>query len=130
MLWIVSHQQNLMVEASYFWRLTKTYSSLNTHILKLHLVLPSTRKTHLTKGFLLEVTEEVLHEAGIPRAGISALLHLPAHFLQRRFPLPQELLQPLDFFIPNCLIQVRGSHRESIISERTFQNGSILLRSH
>lgn len=125
--WTVSQKKNLMVQVSYFWHLTKTSSSLNTH--KLHLVLPSTRNIHLSKGFPLEVTEEVMHEVGIPRGG-SALLHFPTHFLQRRLPLPQQLLQPLDFLIPYCLIQVRGSHREGIISERTFQNRSILFRSH
>lgn len=117
-------------QLSYFWHLTKTYSSLNTHILKIHLVLPSTRNIHLSTEFPLEVTEEVMHEVGIPRAGVSALLHFPAHFLQRRVLLPQDLLESLDFFIPYRLIQVWGSHRESIISERTFQNGSILFRSH
>lgn len=54
---------------SYFWHLTKTYSSLNTHILKINLVLPSTRNIHLSKGFPLEVTEEVMHEVGIPGQG-------------------------------------------------------------
>lgn len=115
---------------SYFWHLTKTYSSLNTHILKIHLVLPSTRNIHLSKGFPLEVNEEVMHEVGIPGAGVSALLPFPAQLLERRVLLPQGLLQSLDSFFPYRLLQVWGSHRESIISERAFQNGSILFRSH
>lgn len=116
-------------QLSYFWRLTKTYSSLNTHILKIHLVLPSTRNTHLGKGFPLEVTAEVKQEAGTLRAGGSALLPLPAQLLQRRVLLPQGLLQPLDSLLPYRLLQVWGSHREGIISERTFQNGRILFGS-
>lgn len=119
-------------QLSYFWRLTKTYSSLNTHILKIHLVLPSTRNTHLGKGFPLEATAEVKMprpEAGLPRAGLSALLPLAAQLLQRRALLPQGLLQPLDPLLPNRLLQVWGSHREGIIPERTFQNGRILFGS-
>lgn len=68
--WTASQKKNLMVQVSYFWHLTKTSSSLNTH--KLHLVLPSTRNIHLSKGFPLEVTEEVMHEVGIPRGGFSS----------------------------------------------------------
>lgn len=122
---ITSQKQNSMVQVSYFWSLTKPYSSLNTH--ELHLVLPSTRNINLSRGFALG---EVVQGAGMPRGGPSALLHLPAHFLQRRLPLAQQLLQTLDLLVPDRLVQVWGGHGESVVPERTFQNRSVLFSSH
>lgn len=71
------------VPCSHFWHLTKTYSSLNTHILKFHLVLPS-RNSNLSKGFPLEVTEEVMHEAGSQLCCISRRISSSAASRSRR----------------------------------------------